>query len=105
MRLAIRMLGNKLRRNVKCLTYDYFRTYDARTGRYTQADPIGMRGGWSQYTYVAGNPLSYVDPRGLAWQLTASGGGALIIPGLGGSLNVVVGVSSVVGDLGDARRK
>jgi RHS repeat-associated protein len=47
------------------LYYNYFRSYDARTGRYTQPDPIGLDGGWNRFLYVEGNPLSYVDPLGL----------------------------------------
>jgi len=47
------------------LFYNYFRSYDARTGRYSQADPIGLDGGWNQFGYVEGNPLGYVDPYGL----------------------------------------
>ncbi|RYG14219.1 MAG: hypothetical protein EON92_02890 [Burkholderiales bacterium] len=45
--------------------YNYFPQYDARTGRYTQADPIGIEGGWNRFGYVGGNPLSYADPEGL----------------------------------------
>jgi RHS repeat-associated protein len=47
------------------LFYNYFRSYDARTGRYSQPDPIGLGGGWNRFGYVDGNPLSYVDSDGL----------------------------------------
>ncbi|SDZ71236.1 RHS repeat-associated core domain-containing protein [Variovorax sp. YR266] len=48
------------------LSYNYFRSYDARTGRYSQPDPIGLDGGWNRFGYVDADPLGYADPEGLA---------------------------------------
>ncbi len=45
--------------------YNRYRDYDSSTGRYIQADPIGLRGGSNPYLYALGNPLKYSDPRGL----------------------------------------
>jgi uncharacterized protein RhaS with RHS repeats len=40
------------------------RDYDPATGRYLQADPLGLVDGASVYGYARQNPGRYVDPRG-----------------------------------------
>lgn len=49
------------------LSYNYYRDYNPRTGRYTTSDPIGLEGGINTYGYVGGNPLRYADPEGLCF--------------------------------------
>src|SRR5713226_9656716 len=46
------------------LHYNFFRDYDPSVGRYVESDPIGLNGGLNTYTYVTGNPLRWIDPRG-----------------------------------------
>ncbi|MEQ7926622.1 RHS repeat-associated core domain-containing protein [Xanthomonas citri pv. malvacearum] len=47
------------------LNQNYFRDYEAATGRYGQSDPIGLSGGIATYSYTEGSPLSKSDPFGL----------------------------------------
>lgn len=47
------------------LYYNRYRDYDPTTGRYIQADPIGLGGGSNNYGYAGGNPVGRVDPLGL----------------------------------------
>ena len=46
------------------LHQNWMREYDPTTGRYIQADPLGLVDGASVYGYVLQNPGRYTDPRG-----------------------------------------
>jgi len=47
------------------LSYNYFRDYEAGTGRYVESDPIRLRGGVSTFGYVRARPLNLIDEKGL----------------------------------------
>ena len=46
------------------LHQNWMRDYDPTTGRYIQADPLGLVDGASVYGYAQQSPLMYIDPRG-----------------------------------------
>ena len=48
------------------LSWNLWRHYDPRTGRYTQSDPIGVRGGVNFSSYALANGVRYIDETGLA---------------------------------------
>ncbi|RMP85344.1 hypothetical protein ALQ17_03676 [Pseudomonas fluorescens] len=50
------------------LHFNTFRFYDPDVGRFTTPDPIGFDGGLNFYQY-APNPISWIDPWGLAPEL------------------------------------
>jgi RHS repeat-associated protein len=56
------------------LYYNRYRDYDPTTGRYIQADPIGLNGDPNPYAYAMNNPLRCSDPSGLAAAGAATGG-------------------------------
>ncbi|SDD99159.1 RHS repeat-associated core domain-containing protein [Paracidovorax valerianellae] len=57
------------------LAYNLNRYYDREGGRYIQADPIGLDGGWNRYLYADGTPTNLIDPSGLASFMPGGGFG------------------------------
>ena len=62
------------------LHQNYFRDYDPKTGRYIQADPVGLAGGMNPYAYPQ-NPISMIDPWGLAGCYVSFPGYLITLPG------------------------
>ncbi len=60
------------------LFYNRYRDFDPGTGRYIQADPIGLDGGLNPYQYALGNPVRYTDPQGKIVPLVMCAVGALV---------------------------
>ena len=58
--------------------YNIFRWYLPAWGRYSQPDPIGLKGGLNRFSYAAGHPTNAVDRFGLVcdvnWWSTEVGG-------------------------------
>ena len=54
------------------LYYNRNRDYDPVTGRYIQADPIGLAGDVNPYVYANADPVNGIDPLGLMFNPTDS---------------------------------
>ncbi len=81
------------------LHYNYFKDYEPGIGRFVQSDPIGGSKGLNAYSYVGGNPMSWIDPDGLNPAAGALGGtelGTLVFPGpgslIGGAIGLGIGI-------------
>jgi RHS repeat-associated protein len=51
------------------LYYNRYRDYDPTTGRYVQADPIGLDSDANPYAYAGNDPVNVIDPYGLQSQV------------------------------------
>ena len=58
---------------------NWMRDYDPTTGRYIEADPLGLVDGASVYGYAGQNPMMNIDLRGED---------TIAIPGVGGGINI-----------------
>ncbi|MGH8525570.1 MAG: RHS repeat domain-containing protein, partial [Gammaproteobacteria bacterium] len=79
------------------LYYYRARYYSATFGRFASEDPIDLLGGSNLYGYVGSAPIHFIDPLGLAAQVTAGIGGSiggLIFPAGFFGFSVGVGVTS-----------
>jgi RHS repeat-associated protein len=72
------------------LYYNKYRDYDISTGRYIQADPIGLAGDVNPYLYALGNPVRYTDPTGEVVPLVVLGG---VLLGAGMDLAIQAGAN------------
>jgi RHS repeat-associated protein len=52
------------------LTLAPYRAYDANLGRWLSRDPIEEEGGINLYQYVLSNPINWLDPLGLALEVS-----------------------------------
>ena len=48
------------------LQFNRARYYHPQLARFISEDPIGLAGGYNVFSYADGNPLTYIDPIGLA---------------------------------------
>jgi uncharacterized protein RhaS with RHS repeats len=81
------------------LHYSYFRYYNPQTGRYITPDPIGLEGGINLFSYVAGNPVNWIDPLGLRYAERYAIYGVMIGSTIAAVLSVPADVATVGGNI------
>lgn len=63
--------------------YNFNRDYKPNQGRYTQSDPIGLKGGPNIFTYVSARPTVTIDDKGLVeWSGSVTSAGAVFTVGV-----------------------
>ncbi|MEZ4755487.1 MAG: RHS repeat-associated core domain-containing protein [Flavobacteriales bacterium] len=73
------------------LDYRGARYYDSDVARFLSLDPLAADyASWSPYNYVAGNPISKVDPDGKSWWDVVAGGAMAVAQNMGVSPVVIV---------------
>ncbi|EWC52236.1 Rhs family protein [Xanthomonas citri pv. glycines str. 8ra] len=85
------------------LNQNYFRDYEAATGRYGQSDPVGQIGGLATYGYSYASPLIYFDPNGLnpAVGCFIGAWAGPVGCGVGAAIGAAVAVAAVMSMPGD----
>ena len=87
------------------LNQNWMREYDPTSGRYIQADPLGLVDGASVYGYALQNPGRYVDPRGTCvgplvipcgFIAIGGGSGTGILSGAGTGIAIGLGIGVAV---------
>jgi hypothetical protein len=73
------------------------RDYDPTTGRYLEADPLGLVDGASVYGYALQNPGRWVDPRGENTLAMCFAGPIPCVGGVGIAIGVIA-LSTLTGD-------
>ena len=61
------------------LYYYRARHYSPAVGRFIQSDPIGFGGGINLQAYASNDPLNFIDPSGLYYQVSTIGNSVTII--------------------------
>ena len=79
------------------------RYYDPAVGRFTQRDPIGLRGGMNPYAYTDNRPVNLIDPTGNCPMCVGAGtsvlvGGVIRYLGSGGDWNSVFDAKAIAFD-------
>ena len=74
------------------LHQNWMRDYDPTTGRYMQADPLGLVDGASVYGYARQSPGRYVDPRG---EDTLTFGSLDLLPPRTGPQSTALGITGI----------
>ena len=88
-----RLPGQYLERETG-LHQNWFREYDPQIGRYTESDPIGLRGSVNTYAYASQSPSTAIDPQGLEDRYLGVEGEVVLGIGVEGGFGIVYDTDS-----------